>query len=176
MSNNLFIITAPSGAGKTTLIKKALLHAKTIGEQVDLIVSHTTRDPRKGEKHGKDYCFISQAEFKNNIANNEYLEHAIVHGNMYGTPRTEIERKLESGCKVLLEIDWQGALQIIEHFPEAESIFIFPPSLDELHKRLTDRGLDSKEVIERRIKGAQAELDQSNHFKHQINTYKILLK
>ena len=84
MSNNIFIITAPSGAGKTTLIKKALSHAKEIGEQVYLIVSHTTREPRKGEEHGKDYCFVTEEQFKKNIADNEYLEHAIVHGNMYG--------------------------------------------------------------------------------------------
>ena len=173
MSNNIFIITAPSGAGKTTLIKKALSHAKKIGEQVYLVVSHTTRQPRKGEEHSKDYCFITEEQFKKNIADNEYLEHAIVHGNMYGTPRSEIEDKLNAGCKVLLEIDWQGALQIIKHFPDAESIFIFPPSVDELHKRLTERGLDTKEVIERRILGAQAELDQSSNFKHQISNISL---
>ena len=173
MSNNIFIITAPSGAGKTTLIKKALSHAKEIGEQVYLIVSHTTREPRKGEEHGKDYCFVTEEQFKKNIADNEYLEHAIVHGNMYGTPRSEIEDKLDTGYKVLLEIDWQGALQIIKHFPDAESIFISPPSVDELRKRLTDRGLDSEEVIERRIKGAQTELDQSKNFRYQISNISL---
>tara|TARA_B100000073_G_scaffold82617_2_gene63190 strand:- start:353 stop:925 length:573 start_codon:yes stop_codon:yes gene_type:complete len=173
MSSNLFIVTAPSGAGKTTLIKKALDYAKNIGEEVHLAVSHTTRKPRAGEIDGKDYCFVSEEEFKQSVVNNEYLEHATVHGNLYGTPRNQIENALNRGSKVLLEIDWQGALQIIEHFPNAESIFISPPSVDELRHRLTQRGLDSQEVIERRIKGAQVELDQSVHFKHQISNISL---
>lgn len=173
MSNNLFIITAPSGAGKTTLIKRAVEHAKKIDEQVYLAVSHTTRNPRSGEEDGKDYLFINEGEFKNNIAQDEYLEYALVHGNLYGTPKSEIENKLKDGSKVLLEIDWQGALQIMEHYPEAESIFISPPSVDELRKRLTERGLDTEEVIDRRIKGAQTELDQSKNFKHQISNISL---
>ena len=173
MSNNLFIITAPSGAGKTTLIKRAIEHAKKIDEQVYLAVSHTTRNPRSGEENGKDYSFINEEEFKNNIAQDEYLEYALVHGNLYGTPKSEIENKLKDGSKVLLEIDWQGALQIMEHYPKAESIFISPPSVDELRKRLTERGLDTEEVIDRRIKGAQTELDQSKNFKHQISNISL---
>ena len=106
MSNNLFIITAPSGAGKTTLIKRAIEHAKEINEKVYLAVSHTTRKPRAGEEDGKDYLFINEDEFKNNIAQDEYLEYALVHGNLYGTPKSEIENKLKDGNKVLLEIDW----------------------------------------------------------------------
>ena len=173
MSNNLFIITAPSGAGKTTLIKRAIDYAKKINEQVHLAVSHTTRNPRSGEENGKDYSFINEEEFKNNIAQDEYLEYALVHGNLYGTPKSEIENKLKDGIKVLLEIDWQGALQIMEHYPEAESIFIYPPSVDELRKRLIERGLDTEEVIDRRIKGAQTELDQSKNFKHQISNISL---
>ena len=173
MSNNLFIITAPSGAGKTTLIKRAIDYAKKINEQVHLAVSHTTRNPRSGEENGKDYSFINEEEFKNNIAQDEYLEYALVHGNLYGTPKSEIENKLKDGSKVLLEIDWKGALQIMEHYPEAESIFISPPSVDELRKRLTERGLDTEEVIDRRIKGAQTELDQSKNFKHQISNISL---
>ena len=173
MSNNLFIITAPSGAGKTTLIKRAIDYAKKINEQVHLAVSHTTRNPRSGEENGKDYSFINEEEFKNNIAQDKYLEYALVHGNLYGTPKSEIENKLKDGSKVLLEIDWQGALQIMEHYPEAESIFISPPSVDELRKRLIERGLDTEEVIDRRIKGAQTELDQSKNFKHQISNISL---
>ena len=173
MSNNLFIITAPSGAGKTTLIKRAIEHAKEINEKVYLAISHTTRKPRAGEEDGKDYLFINEDEFKNNIAQDEYLEYALVHGNLYGTPKSEIDNKLKDGNKVLLEIDWQGALQIMEHYPDAESIFISPPSVEELRKRLTDRGLDSEEVIERRIKGAQTELDQSKNFRHQISNISL---
>ena len=172
MSNNLFIITAPSGAGKTTLIKRAIDYAKKIDEQVHLAVSHTTRNPRSGEENGKDYSFINEEEFKNNIAQDKYLEYALVHGNLYGT-KSEIENKLKDGIKVLLEIDWQGALQIMEHYPEAESIFISPPSVDELRKRLIERGLDTEEVIDRRIKGAQTELDQSKNFKHQISNISL---
>jgi guanylate kinase len=173
MSNKLFIITAPSGAGKTTLIKRAIDHAKETNEKVHLAVSHTTRNPRAGEVDGKDYSFISEEEFKNNIAQNEYLEYALVHGNLYGTPKSEIQSKLKADNKVLLEIDWQGAIQIMEHYPEAESIFISPPSVDELRKRLTERGLDTEEVIERRIRGAQTELDQSQNFKHQISNISL---
>lgn len=173
MSNNIFIITAPSGAGKTTLIKRAIEHAKEINEKVYLAVSHTTRNPRAGEEDGRDYLFINEDEFKNNIAQDEYLEYALVHGNLYGTPKSEIENKLKDGNKVLLEIDWQGALQIMKHYPDAESIFISPPSVNELRKRLTDRGLDSEEVIERRIKGAQTELDQSKNFRHQISNISL---
>ena len=173
MSNNLFIITAPSGAGKTTLIKRAIDHAKEISEKVYLAVSHTTRNPRAGEEDGKDYLLINEDEFKKNIAQDEYLEYALVHGNLYGTPKSEIENKLKDGNKILLEIDWQGALQIMKHYPDAESIFISPPSVDELRKRLTDRGLDSEEVIERRIKGAQTELDQSKNFRHQISNISL---
>ena len=173
MSNNIFIITAPSGAGKTTLIKRAIEHAKEINEKVYLAVSHTTRNPRVGEEDGRDYLFINEDEFKNNIAQDEYLEYALVHGNLYGTPKSEIENKLKDGNKVLLEIDWQGALQIMRHYPDAESIFISPPSVNELRKRLTDRGLDSEEVIERRIKGAQTELDQSKNFRHQISNISL---
>jgi guanylate kinase len=137
------------------------------------VVSHTTRNPRAGEVDGKDYSFKSEEEFKNNIAQNEYLEYALVHGNLYGTPKSEIESKLKADNKVLLEIDWQGAVQIMEHYPEAESIFISPPSVDELRKRLTERGLDTEEVIERRIRGAQTELDQSKNFKHQISNISL---
>ena len=173
MSSNLFIITAPSGAGKTTLIKRALDHANEIKEKVFLSTSHTTRPPRKGEFHGRDYFFIDKEEFNQNIKKSEYIEHAIVHGNLYGTPKTPIEEKLSDGYKVLLEIDWQGALEIIKYYPDAESIFISPPSIEELEKRLRDRGLDSEEVISKRIDGAKAELDQSKHFKHQINNISL---
>ena len=147
MSSNLFIITAPSGAGKTTLIKKVLEYAQSHDEKVLLSVSHTTRSPRDGEKHGKDYLFISENEFQKNIENGEYIEYANVHGNYYGTPKSEIDRDENKNFKILLEIDWQGALQIMDHYPDAESVFISPPSVDELRKRLMERGLDSEDVI-----------------------------
>ena len=173
MSSNLFIITAPSGAGKTTLIKKVLEYAQSHDEKVLLSVSHTTRSPRDGEKHGKDYLFISENEFKKNIENGEYIEYANVHGNYYGTPKSEIDRDENKNFKILLEIDWQGALQIMDHYPDAESVFISPPSVDELRKRLMERGLDSEDVINRRIEGAQLEMDKSIHFKHQITNISL---
>ena len=173
MSSSLYIITAPSGAGKTTLIKRALDHANQINEKVFLSISHTTRPPRRGEIHGQDYFFIDEKEFNLNIEKSEYIEHAIVHGNLYGTPKTPIDESLSNGYKVLLEIDWQGALEIMKYYSEAESIFISPPSIQELEKRLRDRGLDSEEVISMRIDGAKAELDQSKHFKYQINNISL---
>ena len=165
---NLYIFTAPSGAGKTTLIKRLISYAKKQQHKVYLSVSHTTRKPRAGEESSKDYYFISEEEFKKNISDNEYLEYAVVHGNLYGTPKTQIDQKLTDDNKVFLEIDWQGALDILKIYPNAESIFISPPSIDHLRKRLEDRGLDTKEVIEKRIKGAALEMEKAIHFKHQI--------
>ncbi|MBL6820221.1 MAG: guanylate kinase [SAR86 cluster bacterium] len=172
MSNNheknLYIFTAPSGAGKTTLIKRLVDYAKKQQHKVHLSISHTTREPRAGEQSSKDYYFISDEEFNKNIIDKKYLEYAVVHGNLYGTPKTQIDQKLADGNKVFLEIDWQGALKILKIYPKAESIFISPPSIDQLRKRLEDRGLDTKEVIEKRIKGAALEMKKAVHFKHQI--------
>ena len=159
MSSNLFIITAPSGAGKTTLIKKVLEYAQENNKNVKLSVSHTTRPPRDGEEAGVDYLFITEDDN--------------VHGNYYGTPRSELNKNQNINSKILLEIDWQGALQIMNHYPNAESVFISPPSVDELRKRLMERGLDSEDVINRRIEGAQLEMDKSNHFKHQITNVSL---
>jgi len=165
---NLYIFTAPSGAGKTTLIKRIISYARKQQHKVHLCVSHTTREPRVGEESSKDYYFISEEEFKKNISDNQYLEYAVVHDNLYGTPKTQIEQKLTDDNKVFLEIDWQGALDVLKIYPNAESIFISPPSIDHLRKRLEDRGLDTKEVIEKRIKGAALEMEKAIHFKHQI--------
>ena len=110
MSSNLFIITAPSGAGKTTLIKKVLEYAQENNKNVKLSVSHTTRPPRDGEEDGVDYLFITEDDFKQNIKNGDYIEYANVHGNYYGTPRSELNKNQNINSKILLEIDWQGAL------------------------------------------------------------------
>ena len=178
LAKNLFIVTAPSGAGKTTLIKNTLEYAEKNNEKVFISVSHTTRKPRKGEIDGIDYLFINENEFKSNIAKGVYVEHALVHGNLYGTPSKAIDGHLKDGYKVLLEIDWQGAIEILKAYPDAQSIFISPPSIEELHKRLLDRGLDSKEVIAKRIEGAKLEMDKSVEFKHQIinNSLETALK
>ena len=140
LAENLFIVTAPSGAGKTTLIKNIIEFAKTNNEKVFMSVSHTTRTPRTNESDGADYFFISEEEFKSNIDEGVYLEHALVHENLYGTPKKAINDHLQRGYKVLLEIDWQGAVEILKTYPDAQSIFISPPSIEELHKRLHERG------------------------------------
>ena len=170
---NLVIITAPSGAGKTTLIKNILGHANSQAYKVFLSISHTTRQPREGEEHGKDYYFMDEKEFYDNISANEYIEHAVVHGNLYGTPRSQIDNYLDEDYKVLLEIDWQGAVSVLEQYPNATSIFISPPSIEELRTRLENRGLDSKEVIEKRVQGAKLEMEKATQFRHQITNISL---
>ena len=178
LAENLFIVTAPSGAGKTTLIKNIIEFAKTNDEKVFMSVSHTTRTPRANESDGTDYFFISKEEFKLNIDEGVYLEHALVHENLYGTPKKAINDHLQRGYKVLLEIDWQGAVEILKTYPDAQSIFISPPSIEELHKRLHERGLDSEEVIAKRVEGAKLEMEKSSKFKYQIinNSLETALK
>ena len=170
---NLVIITAPSGAGKTTLIKNILDHANSQDQKVFLSISHTTRQPRAGEEHGKDYYFMDENEFNDNISANEYIEHAVVHGNLYGTPRSQIDNYLDEDYKVLLEIDWQGAVSVLEQYPNATSIFISPPSIEELRTRLENRGLDSQEVIEKRVQGAKLEMEKATQFRHQITNISL---
>ena len=170
---NLVIITAPSGAGKTTLIKNILDHANSQDQKVFLSISHTTRQPRAGEEHGKDYYFMDENEFNDNISANEYIEHAVVHGNLYGTPRSQIDNYLAEDYKVLLEIDWQGAVSVLEQYPNATSIFISPPSIEELRTRLENRGLDSQEVIEKRVQGAKLEMEKATQFRHQITNISL---
>ena len=178
LAENLFIVTAPSGAGKTTLIKNIIEFAKTNNEKVFMSVSHTTRIPRANESDGTDYFFISKEEFKLNINEGVYLEHALVHENLYGTPKKAINDHLQRGYKVLLEIDWQGAVEILKTYPDAQSIFISPPSIEELHRRLHERGLDSEEVIAKRVEGAKLEIEKSSQFKYQIinNSLETALK
>ena len=170
---NLVIITAPSGAGKTTLIKNILDHASSHEHKVFLSISHTTRQPREGEEHGKDYYFMDEQEFNDNIAANEYIEHAVVHENLYGTPRSQIDNYLAEDYKVLLEIDWQGAVSVLDQYPNATSIFISPPSIEELRSRLEKRGLDSQEVIEKRVQGAELEMEKAAQFRHQITNISL---
>lgn len=152
---NLFIVSAPSGAGKSSLIS-ALLQDKPADKQVS--VSHTTRKPRPGEVNGQHYHFVTADEFKALIAENAFFEWAEVFGNYYGTSRKVIEQTLTDGIDVFLDIDWQGAQQVKKVMPEAIGVFILPPSKTELEKRLTGRGQDSKEVIAGRMAQATAEI------------------
>ena len=171
--DQLFIITAPSGAGKTSLIKNVLSHAETNGYKVHLTLSHTTRTPREGEIDGVDYCFIDENTFKENINNEIYVEYAMVHGNLYGTPKDSIDSFLADDFIVIMEIDWQGALNILKAYPKAESVFISPPSIEDLRQRLLDRGLDSEDVINQRVSGAEKEILQKTKFKHEIINFSL---
>jgi guanylate kinase len=164
MAGDLFVVVAPSGAGKTSLVNR-LLEAEP---GIRLSVSHTTRAPREGEVDGREYHFVTRAAFEAMIAAGDFLEHADVYGNYYGTSRRWIEQELEGEHDVLLEIDWQGALQVRKLFPRMVGIFILPPSLAELRRRLTDRGKDSPAVIERRMASAREEISHVLEFEYII--------
>jgi guanylate kinase len=153
----LFIVSAPSGAGKTSLVK-ALLERMS---DVVVSVSHTTREPRPGEQDGVDYHFVSKPAFEAMVTAGGFLEHARVFDNFYGTSRSAVAEQLEAGRDVILEIDWQGARQVRARFPDSISIFIAPPSITVLRARLAGRGQDSSEVVERRMREARSEL---SHF------------
>jgi guanylate kinase len=153
-------VAAPSGGGKTSLIR-ALLEKD---ERVSLSVSHTTRAPRPGELTGIHYHFVDDETFVRMVEENAFLEHAQVFDHRYGTGRDAVSRKLAAGYDVILDIDWQGARQIRENFPGCCTIFILPPSLATLRKRLAKRGQDSDDVIERRMKDAKAEISHSSEF------------
>lgn len=157
---NLFCVAAPSGAGKSSLVK-ALLE---LDSHLAVSVSHTTRAPRGQEQHGREYCFIDEAAFRAMAERGEFFEWAQVHGHLYGTSRIAIEQRLMGGEDVVLEIDWQGALQIKQLFPHAVLIFILPPGWDELQQRLQRRGEDGPEVIAQRMVNARVEVAQARHF------------
>jgi len=157
---NLFVVAAPSGAGKSSLVK-ALLE---LDSHVQPSVSHTTRAPRGQEKHGREYFFASDAEFDQMVLGDAFVEWAHVHGRRYGTSKRMIEERIAHGQDVILEIDWQGALQIKRIFANAVLVFILPPSWDELRSRLERRGEDSPEVIETRLANAATEMAQAKEF------------
>jgi guanylate kinase len=157
---NLYVVSAPSGTGKSSLVN-ALLE---VDSHLQVSVSHTTRAPRGQEQHGREYWFTSKEDFQAMIDRGEFFEHAHVHGNHYGTSRKAIEDRIQSGEDIVLEIDWQGALQIKRIFPNAILIFIMPPSYEELLQRLNRRGEDSPEVIETRMANARIEVAQAQYF------------
>ena len=157
---NLFVVAAPSGAGKSSLCK-ALLE---LDSRLQPSVSHTTRPPRGQEKHGREYYFVSKSEFDAMVAADAFVEWAHVHANRYGTSKKAIEERMAMGADVILEIDFQGAVQIKNVFANAICIFILPPSWEELRSRLERRGEDSPEIIDMRMKNAQIEVAQVGKF------------
>jgi guanylate kinase len=164
MSGNLFIISAPSGAGKTSLVQALL----KIDPLIELSVSYTTRDPRPGERDGQDYHFVSREAFLAMAKQGEFLESAEVYGNLYGTSQAWIGREIGKGRDILLEIDWQGAAQVRRLFPECISIFILPPSREALEQRLKGRGKDNDAVIEKRMAAVRDDVAHIAEFNYVI--------
>lgn len=163
-AGSILIITAPSGAGKTSLVR-SLIEAR---DHIRLSVSCTTRAPREGERHGEDYFFLTQADFLARRDAGEFIEWAEVHGNYYGTSRPWLDEQIRAGEDIVLEIDWQGAAQVQKLYPDAVSIFIAPPSIEALKERLQGRGKDSAATIERRLAAARSELAHAGRFQYII--------
>lgn len=164
VSGRLFVVSAPSGAGKTTLCNAVRRHCKNLAYSV----SYTTRTPRPGERHGRDYFFITAAEFESGIAQERWAEWARVHGNLYGTSARWIAETLRLGRNILLDIDVQGARQILQRFPHAITIFIQPPSLEALRQRLLRRGTENRATIDLRLANARSEMAQQQLYHHII--------
>ena len=161
---NLFIIAAPSGCGKTSLVKALMERSKNLS----VSVSYTTRKARKGEVNGENYHFVSKDTFAHMITNNDFVEYAEVFGNMYGTARSSINEKLSANIDIILEIDWQGARQVRKNMPDTVSIFILPPSKDALLERLKNRGQDDDEIISKRMENAEREMSHYEEFDYII--------
>lgn len=161
----LFVFSGPSGVGKGTLKAKLF---EEFADRIAYSVSATTRGPREGEVDGKDYFFISRQEFERRVKNNEFLEHAEFAGNCYGTPRAYVEKLLDSGMNVVLEIDVQGALQVMKSMPECVSVFILPPSFEEPEHRLRGRGTETEEKVRERLETAKRELPYAPQYDYQI--------
>ena len=180
-TGTLYIISAPSGAGKTSLVK-ALLDSEAL---IRVSVSHTTRAMRPGEVDGVNYHFTSREQFHGMLDNNEFLEHAEVFGNLYGTSQKWVEQTLSEGFDLILEIDWQGAQQVRRLMPQAKSIFILPPTQEALRHRLTNRGQDSGEIIEQRMREAVSEMSHyveydylliNDDFAHALSDLKAIFR
>ena len=162
ITGKLIVISAPSGTGKTTVVKKLLQQSTNL----EASVSFTTRKMRENEKEGLDYFFVGEKAFTNMIQNDDFLEHATVFGNFYGTEKKSVSENLKKGVNVILEIDWQGALQIKSNMPSCVMIFLIPPSKEVLLARLKNRGTDSEQEISYRFNQAVLDLEQSNKFDH----------
>jgi guanylate kinase len=164
MRGTLYIVAAPSGAGKSSIVNACLARDPNIC----LSISFTSRQPRPGERHAEHYHFVSAQEFEGMVANGDFFEHALVHGDWKGTARQSVEPQLARGKDVLLEIDWQGASQVRAQVPDAVSVFILPPSREALEQRMRARGQDSDEVIRRRLAAAREEMSHYGEFDYVI--------
>lgn len=164
----LFILSAPSATGKTTLIRHLLEHHGEMARDLAFSVSHTTRPPRSGEVDGKDYYFVQPSEFSEMIAADAFLEWAVVHGLHYGTSKAEVEKLTAAGKDVILDVDVQGACQILERCPHVPAIFVLPPSYEEMERRLRSRGLDDAEQMERRLLDARQEMRYLQSYEYVI--------
>lgn len=160
----LYIVSAPSGAGKTSMLTQLI----KIKPKLQISVSHTTREARPGEVHGEDYFFVSKDEFDQAIERDEFFEYAEVFGNYYGTSKKAVQQQLGKGSHVILEIDWQGARKVREQFPEAISIFILPPSKADLESRLKGRQQDSDDIIQKRMQEARTEMEHYDEYDYVI--------
>ncbi len=169
MQGNLFIVSAPSGAGKTSLVNALLSR----DHEIDLSISYTSRPSRPGEVDGRDYHFVSRETFQAMAKRGDFLECAEVYGNLYGTSQSWIAAEIAAGRDILLEIDWQGAVQVRSKFPESIGIFILPPSLEALETRLKGRAQDSAEVIARRISSAREDVSHVSEFDYVIINDKL---
>ena len=157
---NIFVISAPSGAGKSSLVKELC----KLDAHIKVSISHTTRNIRVGEKEAVDYYFVSQATFAHMLQKDEFLEHANVYGNYYGTNKNSIQNFLDAGDDIILEIDWQGAQQVRNSMPSAILIYIMPPNINELGKRLRGRNTDSEDVIQKRLSLVNDDISHSHEF------------
>ncbi len=185
-TGTLYIISAPSGAGKTSLVKALIDAQARIAEpQIRVSVSHTTRAMRPGEADGVNYHFVDRAEFVRLIEHGDFLEQAEVFGNLYGTSQSHLQQTLDEGHDLILEIDWQGAEQVRRQMPEARSIFILPPSQQALRQRLTNRGQDSDAIIEGRMREAVSEMSHyveydfliiNDDFAHALDDLKAIFR
>lgn len=167
-SGGLFIVSAPSGGGKTSLTRTAIERLGALGLRTEISVSYTTRAPRPGEQNGVHYHFVDEARFKDMIAAGDFLEHAEVFGRRYGTGRSRTLDLLAQDCDVILDIDWQGGRQVRAQMPEAISLFILPPSLEELERRLRGRGQDDEATVQKRMAAARAEMSHYAEYDYLI--------
>ena len=164
----LFVVSAPSGGGKTSLTRASIAALAKVGIQAEISVSHTTRAPRPGEKDGTHYHFIDRPAFEAMVERGEFLEHAVIYGHYYGTARVRTEQRLAAGRDVILDIDWQGARQIRQHMPGSTGIYLLPPSMAQLEQRLRARKQDSEDAIRQRLAKAREEMRHYEYYDYLI--------